>query len=108
MDFWGVLAQYGPGTLIIGVLVATLAFLVRYWVVAIMRGELVPRSTVDGMRQDYQSRLTDLGSERDQWRQAHGTSEATRSIQDEQMRELLAAANLTNHFLTGMRTGLEP
>ena len=81
---WSLLGQWGPDAVIIALLASCV------W--AVITGRLVPRSTLDDMRQD-----------RDYWREAHTTSEGTRSIMAQQVQKLLENSEVTNQVLTSLK-----
>ncbi|MGA4867551.1 hypothetical protein ACPB9J_33495 [Streptomyces lavendulocolor] len=60
-------------------------------VLLILTGRLVPRSTLQDMRE-----------ERDTWRAAHSESEAARQAEREQVGELLEMARLGNQVLNSL------
>ena len=70
----------GAGWLIVGLVV-----------IAIMRGNLVPRRTVD-----------DVIHDRDEWRAAHRISEAARVEGASQVEELLEHARTTDAFIRSL------
>lgn len=87
--FWGVLAHYGPGTVLVGSLVLLLTFIMRAYVGRVLSGDLVPRSTLDSVREDYKGHLEEVARERDGWKQAHATSEETRQLMAGQYQQLI-------------------
>lgn len=101
--FWGVLASYGPGTAIIGILTLILAAFVR----AVLTGRLVPRQTVEDLRQDRNERVGEIAGERDLWREAYQTSEQTRQIVAAQLEKLVQQGGITNELLTSLRSEVQ-
>lgn len=81
-----------PQTWVILFLVLMVGGLVRVFVLAVMRGDLVPRKS-----------LEDLQRERDSWRKAHEVSEQTRAIMAQQVEQLLTTGQLTNQLLTSLK-----
>jgi hypothetical protein len=82
--FLGLLGQWGPDALGL-VLVASAVWM-------IFTGRMVTRREHDAMRQD-----------RDYWREAHTTSEGTRSIMAQQMERLLENSEVANQVLTSLK-----
>lgn len=87
--FWGVLAHYGPGTVLVGSLVLLLAFIMRAYVGRVLSGDLVPRSTLDTVRADAKAYIDEVARERDGWKQAHAASEETRQLMAGQYEKLV-------------------
>ncbi|MCP9205488.1 hypothetical protein [Streptomyces cucumeris] len=65
--------------------------LITIVVLMVLTGRLVPRSTLQDMRE-----------ERDTWRAAHSESEAGRAADREQIRELLELSRTAGHVLTSL------
>ncbi|MCX4750886.1 hypothetical protein OG455_41130 [Kitasatospora sp. NBC_01287] len=85
------------------------AGLVALFVVLVLRGALVPRSTVRDFRADRDARIADrdarikeLMAERDTWRAAYETSEAGRHLSQSQTGELLELSRTAAHVLTSL------
>lgn len=85
------------------------AGLVMLIVVLVLRGALVPRSTVRDVRADRDARLADrdarikeLTAERDTWRAAYETSEAGRHLSQSQTGELLELSRTAAHLLASL------
>lgn len=87
--FWGVLTHYGPGTALTGTLVLLIVFILRAYVGKVLSGDLVPRSTLDAVREDYKAHLEEVAKERDGWKQAHAASEETRQLMGGQYEKLV-------------------
>jgi hypothetical protein len=64
-------------------------------VVLIFRGSLVPRSTVDQMRNDKDEQIK-------VWREAYEKSSKAGELKDHQINSLLEATKTTNHVVTAM------
>ena len=87
--FWGLLGQWGPDALGLALVAGAV------WM--IFTGRLVTRREHDAMRQD-----------RDYWRSAHETSEATRRMQlEQQERILLPNSEIVNRVLTALKDEAE-
>ena len=87
--FWGVLTHYGPGTALTGTLVLLIVFILRAYVGKVLSGDLVPRSTLDAVREDCKAHLEEVAKERDGWKQAHAASEETRQLMGGQYEKLV-------------------
>lgn len=103
IGFWAVLDRLGWEPAAIGLLLLLLAA----FILAVLRGRLVPKATVDEVRQDRKDRLEELAKERDLWKQAHDTVVGTIQIRDAQFEKLLSQGALTNELLTSLRTEAE-
>jgi hypothetical protein len=87
--FWGLLGQWGPDAVAIGLLA---------WVIwAVLTGRLITRRQLEDTKQD-----------RDYWREAHTTSEGTRSIMAQQMQRILGNADVVNQVLTSLKKAADP
>jgi hypothetical protein len=85
---WGLLGQWGPDAVAIGLLA---------WVIwAILTDRLITRRRHEETMKD-----------RDYWRDAHSTSEGTRSIMASQVERLLANSEVTNQVLTSLKKAAE-
>ena len=93
--FWGALANLDIRTVFCGVL---LLMLFASWTAvfyAILRGKLLPKSTVD--------RLLGMSHEREQdWKAAHATSEEIRSNVAEQVQALTVTSEATARILSAL------
>lgn len=77
--------------------------LVTLIVLLILRGNLVPRSVVEDVRQDRNDRIQALVAERDAWRDAYRESEAARVESQAQVGELLELSRTADHVLRAIR-----
>lgn len=82
--FLGLLAEWGPDAVALTLLASAV------WM--LFTGRLVTRREHDALRQD-----------RDYWRDAHSTSEGTRSIMAGQVERLLANSEVTNEVLSSLK-----
>ena len=71
--------------------VGGLLFIVFLPYIQMARGKLVPRSTLEDERAD-----------RDDWREAHRTSEQVREVQTAQLAELLELSRTTNSIIRAL------
>jgi hypothetical protein len=71
-------------------------------VLLIVRGKLVPKSTVDAMEKSYVRQIEDIGHDRDEWRAAHRISETARVEGNNQVGELLEHARTTDSFIRSL------
>jgi len=78
------------------------AGLVALIVFLVLRGNLVPRSTLRDHLAGRDARIAELAEERDTWRAAYETSEAGRHLAQEQARELLELSRTATHVLTSL------
>lgn len=78
------------------------AAIVSMVVLLILRGHLVPRSTVDDVRADRDARIAELAAERDTWRAAHKESEVARHVAQDQVSELLELSRTADHVLRSL------
>ena len=76
--------------------------IVVFGVLAVLRGWIVPRSTVVDLRTDRKERLDEIASERDDWKQAYLVSEQARMLLVSQNGELLELAKTANHILSAL------
>ena len=90
VGFWAALAELDIRTVIIGVLLLLLSAVVY----AILRGKLVPRST-----------LLDTQKERDLLWQAYRESEQTRQAVASLLDKVIAQGTVTNELLNQLRYG---
>lgn len=72
----------------------------------ILRGALVPRSTVDDIRADRDAALASSEATASGWKDAFHTSEAARSAQSSQIDELLEIARTTDHLVRSLQDQL--
>lgn len=79
------------------------AALVTLVVLLILRGALVPRSVLEDVRKDRDSRVAEVLAERDTWRDAHRESEAARMESQAQVGELLELSRTADHVLRAIR-----
>jgi len=79
------------------------AALLSLAIIALLRGWIVPRSTVNDIRVDRDKRLTDLIEEKNQWRKAYEVSESAREKESETNRELLENSRTTASFIQSLR-----
>lgn len=79
--------------------VAILALVVLF----IIRGSLVPRSVLDDVRKDRDTRVAEILAERDTWRDAHRESERARVEAQSQVGELLELSRTADHVLRSLR-----
>jgi hypothetical protein len=93
--FWGLLGQWGPDALTVGLLGA--------FVYAILTGRLVPRRVLEERVNDQKERTLQIAEERDGWKSAHETSEGTRRIMAEQVEKLIAMGTVTNQLLSSIK-----
>lgn len=89
----------------ISVLPTGAAGLVALIVILVLRGALVPRSTLRDLRSDRDARIAELREECETWRAAYETSEAGRHLAQEQARELLELSRTATHVLTSLPRG---
>lgn len=82
--FWSLLGQWGPDALGLSLVTAAI------WM--LFTGRLVTRREHENVLRD-----------RDYWREAHTTSEGTRSIMAQQVERLLANSEITNQVLTSLK-----
>ena len=87
--FWAMLGQWGPDALALTLVSAAV------WM--LFTGRLVTRREHDALRQD-----------RDYWRDAHNTSEGTRSIMAQQVERLLTNSEITNQVLESLKRAADP
>jgi uncharacterized membrane protein YgaE (UPF0421/DUF939 family) len=75
--------------------------LLAFAVVLVLRGFLVPRSTVQQMRDDKDAQIA-------VWKSAYETSQRDHAIKDKQITALMEATRTTNHVIAAMSeaTGL--
>jgi hypothetical protein len=66
-------------------------------------GKVVPKSTVDTQNAQYEARIAELISERDDWKAAHGTSEHARELQAVQVRELAELGRTVDHVIRSLQ-----
>jgi hypothetical protein len=100
--------QLAPGGGLVG--------LVTLAVLAVWRGWLVPRGTLDLLNasaareiQGYRERLDDSKIRENEWKAAYGASEEARRVQAGQLAELLELAKATDAVLRALpRGGGEP
>ena len=104
--FWGVLTHYGPGTALTGTLVLLIVFILRAYVGKVLSGDLVPRSTLDSVREDYKAHLEEVAKERDGWKQAHAASEETRQLMGGQYEKLVEGSIVTKAILDQIKEKL--
>lgn len=93
-DFWEALANLDIRTVIIGVLLLMLFTCGMAFFRAMLKGQLVPRSTHD-----------DIIQERDLWRQAHQQSEQTRQAVADMLDKVITQSSVTNELLKQLRSG---
>jgi hypothetical protein len=74
-------------------------------VLLILRGQLVPRATLEDLRADRDARISELATERETWRAAYLEEVEARRLAQEQVDELLEFARTGDHLL---RTVLPP
>jgi hypothetical protein len=72
-------------------------------VLAIITGRLVPRSVVEDVRADRDSRLADEKHRGDEWRAAAQAQEARNDVQAAQIQQLLESARTTNSLIEGLK-----
>jgi hypothetical protein len=75
------------------------AGIVTLAIVLILRGQLVPKSTVDEMRKDRDAIIASKSEEADNWREAYKVSEEARAVSTDADRELLELGRTTVHLL---------
>jgi hypothetical protein len=79
--------------------------LAGYFVRLVYRGDLVPKTTVDGMRSDHTRELEDSNHDRDEWRTAHRLSEVARVEEREHNAALVEdIAKPVKEFLQAFRS----
>lgn len=66
-------------------------------------GKIVPKSTVDDRAAQYEARIAELITERDDWKAAHGTSEHTRELQAGQLRDLSELGRTVDHVIRSLQ-----
>lgn len=93
-EFWEALANLDIRTVIIGVLLLMLFSCSVAFFRAMLKGQLVPRSTHE-----------DLIKERDLWRQAHQESERTRQAVADMLDKVIDQGALTNELLKTLKSG---
>lgn len=93
-EFWEALATLDIRTVIIGVVLLMLFTCGIAFFRAMLKGQLVPRSTHD-----------DIIKERDLWRQAHQESEHTRQAVAELLDKVITQGTVTNELLKQLRSG---
>lgn len=93
-----------------GVALAALTWVYRAMVRNVLSGDQVPRRELDYLREDRDARLRDkdaeIAREREvtaEWRAAHETSEHTRALQAEQIRNLVDAVRASGYFVDSVR-----
>jgi len=84
-----------------------LAGIVTYIIISIIRGFLLPRSYVESRISDKDSQITNLGRERDSWRESSQNSEIARAILVKQNSDLLDGAETTNRLMETMRLHIQ-
>lgn len=89
-----VAAAAGPWSLLLGVLVTGLY--------AIIRGKLVPAATVDRITEQWEARLAESHERELAWRSAYQRTEEARSINAQQLGELMALARTTEALLRAL------
>lgn len=72
-------------------------------ILLILIGKLVPRSVVQDMRTDRDSRLTEARHEIQNWKSAYETEAESRRLQAHQLGELLELAKVTEHFVRSLQ-----
>ena len=72
-------------------------------VLFILLGRLVPRSVLEDVRKDRDSRVAEILAERDTWRAAHRESEAARIEAQNQVGELLELSRTADRVLRAIR-----
>lgn len=102
----GILSHYGPSTALVGSLILLIVFVLRSYVGKVLSGDLVPRSTLDGVREDYKTHLDEVAKERDGWKQAHAASEETRQLMAGQYQQLIEGSILTKALLETIKAKL--
>jgi len=78
------------------------AALVAIVVLLVLLGRLVPRSVLEDVRTDRDTRLAELAQERDTWREAHAVSEEARREAQDQSAELLELSKVAAHFFSAL------
>lgn len=82
---------------------------VGLFVIAMLRGRLVPRSTLEDARTTFDAVRADLAHDRDEWRAAHRISETARVMGEENQRALLEpTAHTVNQLMREMQERLRP
>ncbi|MDT0477414.1 hypothetical protein RM863_35360 [Streptomyces sp. DSM 41014] len=76
--------------------------LVAVIVLMILRGQLVPRRQVDDLLAVKDAQISELTTERDTWRQAHGVSEEARRESQDQSGELLELSRTAGYFFNAL------
>lgn len=84
----------------VGDLSAPAALVLSYFLV--MRGNLIPRSSVEREQKAYDARLAEKDALVKDWRDAYHTSEQARQVLATQVTELLALAQTTDHFIKSL------
>lgn len=84
----------GPWSLLLGVLVAGLY--------AILRGSLVPASQVDRLTAQWEARLAESHERELAWRTAYERTEEARSVNAQQLGELMTLARTTEALLRAL------
>jgi len=87
-------AAAGPWAALLGVLVAGLY--------AILRGTLVPASTVDRITQQWEARLAESHERELAWRAAYERTEEARGVDSQQFGELMTLARTTEALLRAL------
>lgn len=80
-------------------------------VLLIIKGKLAPRSVIDDLRADRDSRILELTTERDDWKAAYQNSEESRRVLIEQNAELVELARTGTAVLQnlpGAKTKISP
>lgn len=75
------------------------AGLVSFAVVLIFRGEIVPKKTLDSMREDRDTIISAKNEEIEMLKEAYRMSEQARSTSDDADKELLELGRTTVHLL---------
>jgi len=88
---------------IITVLIGAIGLMIRSFI----KGQIVPRSHVEDVRQDRKERVTELANERDTWRAAFDTLNGTVQTLVQQGDQLLSHSALTNQLLTAWKERVE-
>jgi hypothetical protein len=77
--------------------------LVAVFIILMLLGKIVPRSTVDDIRSDWGTRVGEKTTEAATWRSAWEKSEASRVEAADQVKELLELGRTMDHFIHSLR-----
>lgn len=72
-------------------------------ILLVLLGGLIPRYVVNQIRADRDTRLAEAREEITNWRSAYQTSEEARSLQSQQLGELLEQGRTTDAFIRSLQ-----